>query len=48
MFSILILIVFLIGIGVLVEWMLLDGGIRVVLIDENGKMLRGFLGDYEI
>lgn len=48
MLSILILTALLIGTGVSAEWMPPDGGIRVVLTDENGKMLRGFSGDYEI
>lgn len=48
MLSILMLIALLIGTGVSAEWMSPNGGIRVVLTDENGKMLRGFSGDYEI
>ncbi|WP_367884480.1 hypothetical protein [Thermococcus sp. JCM 11816] len=49
MLSVLILTALLIGTTVSAEWVPPEGGMRIILTDENGKMLRGgFSGDYEI
>jgi len=48
MLGVLILTALLIGTTVSAEWIQPKNEIRVVLTDEDGKMLRGFSGDYEI
>ncbi|MBP1912180.1 hypothetical protein [Thermococcus stetteri] len=48
MLGVLIIILFLVGITVSAEWISPKDGVRVVLTDEDGKMLRGFSRDYEI